>query len=60
MTAILEMEMPITCCDCKLSWYESGDDGEVLICVPLLSDSEADLVEGTFLSRRPDCPLRAV
>lgn len=57
--AILEISMPDKCLSCPVAWYETGDDGERLLCLPLSEVYEED-VDGEFLKRRDDCPLKGV
>ncbi len=57
MKAILEMDKPEKCLDCMVSWYEVGDDGERLMCLPL-SHIKDEEVEGEYLKCRDDCPLK--
>ena len=55
--AILEINMPDKCLSCPVAWYETEDDGERLLCLPL-SDFYDEDVDGEFLKRRDDCPLK--
>jgi hypothetical protein len=58
MKIIYELkELPETCYDCPLAYYETNDDGENLYCMPLSHESEEN-IDGYFNQRRDDCPLK--
>lgn len=60
MKVILEIEqMPENCQECPLSDGYTGERGETLWCVPLSHKEEA-IVDGDFLKRREDCPLKQI
>ena len=55
--AILEIPMPEKCLSCTVAFYETGDAGEHLMCIPLSSIKHEE-IEGDYLKRRNDCPLK--
>lgn len=60
MKTILELnEMPNNCLDCPINGYETNENGELLYCV-FLSALKGEYIEGAFLNRRIDCPLKTI
>lgn len=60
MKIVFELnEMPKTCLECLLSNYETTDDGEYIYCIPLCNINK-DSIEGEFLKKREDCPLKSI
>jgi hypothetical protein len=58
MKILYELDnLPNTCSKCPLSQYEVDDNGEYLYCVPL-TNTRNEQIDGDFLKRRKDCPLK--
>lgn len=58
MKIILEIDkVPNNCLECPINVYETNEQGEVLYCV-YLSSLKGEFVNGEFLKRRDDCPLK--
>jgi hypothetical protein len=59
---ILELEikeLPKSCLYCPICYYEVDDNEEYLYCV-VLSNLKNEQIEGSFIKRREDCPLKIV